>query len=182
VFAPLALAQGFHVGVEFVEDRAGLLLAGREVAPEHLLADGEPLVQVELLDLLGDAALHVVDGEAAGTRVLGLDDVEQVAVREALPDAVVLGAGPGLDPIHAEIVRRVAFDLRQHGLGVVGMLIEVVVALHGRDQGEEVFFELQADELLAPDVPQGLWTSRVGLVPGIIHGLGYEVYPAAVSG
>jgi len=109
-----------------------------------------------------------------------LDDVEEVAVCVAVPDAVVLGATPGFDPVDSEIVGRVAFDLGEHDFGVVGVVLEVVVAFDCRDEGEEVFLELETDELFRSDIAHCLGPSWIRIVPGIVDGLSDEVDPSSI--
>ena len=78
--------------------------------------------------------------------MFGFDDVEEMGICVAVPDSVVLGAGPCFDPIDAEVLRWIAFHLREHSR-VMGVMVHIVVAFYGGDEGEEVFFELKADEL-----------------------------------
>jgi len=113
--------------------------------------------------------------------VFGLDDVEELAVGVAVPYPVVLGVRPGVDPIYAEIVGWVAVDLGHHCAGIVGVVDHVIVAFYGGDEGEEVLFELEADEFFGADVAHGLGSSRICLIPGIIDGLSDEINPSAVS-
>jgi hypothetical protein len=113
-------------------------------------------------------------------RVLGLHEIEEMAVCVPIPDSVVLGPAPGLDPIDAEIVGWVAFDLWKHP-GIVGVVIHVVMAFHSGDEGEEVFFELKADEFFRADVAHCLRPSRICLVPGVIYGLSDEVDPSSIG-
>lgn len=55
------------------------------------------------------------------------------------------------------------------------------MAFDGGNEGQEVFFELKTDELFGTNVAHCLWASRVGIIPGIVHRLCYEVDPATVS-
>lgn len=113
--------------------------------------------------------------------MFGLYDVEEVAVGVAVPYPVVLGVRPGVDPIYAEIVGWVAVDLRHHYAGIVGVMDHVVVAFYGGDEGEEVFFELEADEFFGADIAHCLGPSGICLVPGIIDRLSDKIDPSAVS-
>jgi len=113
--------------------------------------------------------------------VFGLDDVEEVVVGVAVPYPVVLGVRPGVDPICAEIVGWVAIDLGHRCAGIVGVMGHVVVAFYGGDEGEEVFFELEADEFFGADVAHGFGPSRIRFIPGIIDGLSDKIDPSAVG-
>jgi hypothetical protein len=113
--------------------------------------------------------------------VFGLDNVEELAVGVAVPYPVVLRVRPGVDPIYAKIVGWVAVDLGHHCVGIVGVVDHVIVTFYGRDEGEEVFFELEADEFFGADVAHGLGPSGICVIPGIIDGLSDEIDPSAVS-
>jgi len=49
---------------------------------------------------------------------------------------------------------------------------QVEVVLHGREEGEEVLFELKADEFFGAHVAHCSWAGGVEGVPGVGHGLG----------
>jgi hypothetical protein len=55
------------------------------------------------------------------------------------------------------------------------------VAFYGGDEGEEVFFELEADEFFGADVAHGLRPSRIRFIPGIVDRLSDEIDPSAVG-
>ncbi len=55
-------------------------MAGRQMFVEGFFRSGEAVVEMEGLDLKGDAALDVFEAEIAGCGVFGLDDIEEVAV------------------------------------------------------------------------------------------------------
>lgn len=55
------------------------------------------------------------------------------------------------------------------------------MAFDSGDQGKQIFFELEPDEFFGTDVAHCLWAAGVGIVPGFVYGLGYEVDPAAVG-
>lgn len=110
-----------------------------------------------------------------------LDDIEEVRVCVTVPDPVIFGAGPSFYPICPKIGGRVALDLRERSFGVVGVVLHVIVAFYGGDEGEKVFFELETDEFFGPDVAHCFGATGIGLVPGIVYSLRYEVYPAAVG-
>ena len=113
----LGFAHDLDVGPEVVERGRDLLLPGGEVLVQEFLAGGEALVEVQFRDLLGEAALDVFDGEVAGGGVLGLDDVEEVAVRVSVEEGEVGCGAPGVNPVDVEIEGRIAFDVRK---GVFG--------------------------------------------------------------
>ena len=58
---------------------------------------------MQFRDLLREAALDVFDGEVAGGGVLGLDDVEEVAVGVLVEEGEVRGRPPGVDPVDVEV-------------------------------------------------------------------------------
>lgn len=86
-------------------------LARGEVLAKRVTRDGQPLVEVQVRDLLLQAAVDVVDGQAAGSRVPRLDNVEQVRVREVVPEFVVIGGFPCGQPGVAKVKRRIALDV-----------------------------------------------------------------------
>lgn len=111
-----------------------------------------------------------------------VDDVEEVRVRVGVPEAVVLGGLPGGEPLGAEVERRVALDVREEHARVLRVTGDVLAVLHGGDERKDVLLELQANELLAPDIAQRRGLPRVGVVPGLVDFLGEVVDPAAVRG
>ena len=76
----LSFAHGFDVGPEIIKGRRDFLLAGGEVLVESFSAYGKTFVEVELLNLLGEASVYVIHGQATGGRMLGLNDIEEVGV------------------------------------------------------------------------------------------------------
>lgn len=70
-------------------------MARREVLVQDFLGGGEAVVEVEILNLDGDAALDVLEGEVAGCWVAGFDDVEEVGVCVGGEE----GVGGGLLPV-----------------------------------------------------------------------------------
>ncbi len=61
------------------------------------------------------------------------------------------------------------------------MMQHVIVALHSRDEGQKVFFELETDEFFGADVAHCFGAVRIRIVPSVVYGLGDEVDPAAVG-
>ena len=59
--------------------------------------------------------------------------------------------------------------------------MEEEVVFYGGEEGEEVFFELEADEFFGAHVAHCFWAAGVLLVPGVGDGLSEEVDPSAVS-
>lgn len=59
---------------------------------------------------------------------------------------------------------------------------EVLVVFGAGEEGEEVFFELEADEFFGAHVAQCSWAGGVEGVPGVGDGLREEIDPAAVGG
>ena len=88
---------------------------------------------------------------------------------------------PRVDPFGIEVRRWVSFNGKQwHGGGrVCG---EVKVVFHGREEGEKVFFELEADEFFGTHVTESFGTGGIALVPGVRDCLSEEVDPATVGG
>lgn len=64
--------------------------------------------------------------------------------------------------------------------GMAGGEVEVVFC--GGEEGEEVFFELEADEFFGAHVAHCYGAGGVEGVPGVGDGLREEVDPAAVGG
>ena len=164
----LRAAKRLDVGPQGVEGGADLLLSRREVLVECLLGVGEALLEVQVLDLRGQPAVDVVDAERAGGRVPRIHDVEEVRVREPVPQPVVARVLPGFEPGLAEVERGVAFDIGEGGevTLVVGNGVEVQVVLCCREESEEVLFELQSNELFGANVAVVCRARRVRGVPG----------------
>ena len=110
MFLQLGFAQGFDVGPEVGERGADLLLPRGEVAVQRLLAGGEPVVEVQGLDLEREPALDVLEGEIPRGGVPGFDDVEEVRVGVGVEEGEGGGLPPGVDPVWAEVGDGVAFD------------------------------------------------------------------------
>ena len=55
------------------------------------------------LDLLGETALDVVEGEVTGCWVAGLNDVEEMGLGGAVKEGEGGGLGPCVDPIWVEV-------------------------------------------------------------------------------
>ena len=111
-----------------------------------------------------------------------VDDVEEVRVGVCVPYAVVLGRGPGVDPVGAEVEGGVALDVGEEDARVVWVPGDIALVLDRGGEGEDVLLELQADELLASDVAERLGAGGVGVVPRLVDLLGEVVDPAAVRG
>lgn len=86
-------------------------LARGEMLAKRVTRDGQPLVEVQVCDLLLQAAVDVVDGQATSGWVPRLDNVKQVRVREAVPEFVVIGGFPCGQPGFAKVKRGVALDV-----------------------------------------------------------------------
>ena len=61
------------------------------------------------------------------------------------------------------------------------MVNEIIVAFYSGNEGEEVLFELETDEFFGSDVAHCFGAVGVIFVPGVVYGLGYEIYPAAIG-
>ena len=140
VASALGFAHDLDVGPEVVEGGRDFLLAGGEMFVQEVLAAGEAFVEVQLRDLLGEAALDVFDREVAGGGVLGLDDVEEVAVGVSVEEGEVGRGAPGVDPVDVEIEGRIAFDIREGVFGREGGegggLVQVEMILYRGEEGE----------------------------------------------
>ncbi len=132
---------------------------------------------MEGLDLGGEAAVDVVEAEVASRGVAGLDNVEEVGVGVGVEEGVGRGVAPLGVEVWVEIREGVAVD---GGEGAVGGEVEVV--FRAGEEGEEVFFELEADEFFGAEVAHCSGAGGVEGVPGVGYGLGEEVDPAAVGG
>jgi hypothetical protein len=119
--------------------------------------------------------LNIFDGEPAGTGVFGVDDVEKVRVGEGIPDSEVLGLHPGVDPVVLVIAGGIA-----HHVGEVVLLLHVEFVLYGAEHGEQVFFELHANELFTTGKAVILRPARVVFVPSVMNCLCEEVYPSPI--
>jgi hypothetical protein len=71
--------------------------------------------------------------------------------------------------------------LGQHYARIIGVVDYVIVAFYGGDEGEEVLFELEADEFFGADVAHGFGPSRIRFIPGIIDRLSDEIDPSAIG-
>ena len=111
-----------------------------------------------------------------------VDNVKEVRVRISIPEAVVLGGLPGCDPLRAKVKGWITLYMWKEHARVLRAPGHILAVLDGRDEREDVLLELQADELLAPDVAQCRGLPRVGVVPRLVDFLGEVVDPAAVRG
>ena len=150
------------------------------MAVQHLFAGRESVVEVEGLDLERETALDVFEREVSGCWVPGLDDVEEVAVGVGVEEGEGGGLAPSVDPVCAEIGDGVAFDGREGrrdwGAG------EVDVVFDRGEEGENVFFELEADEFFGTHIAHCAWAGRVRFIPCVGDGLREKVDPATVGG
>lgn len=178
----LRFPHRLNVRPQIVERRRDLLLPRNEMLSHNLTANLEAFVKVQLGHLLRQSSLHVLNRQAAGAGMARRDDVEEMRIRELVEEAEVLCLHPRVDPLGAELESRIALYAADCGSGVVPVLLEVEAAFDGGEEGEEILFELEADELFATGVAHGFWSARVGFVPGFVHGLRDEVDPAAVGG
>ena len=90
---------------------------------------------------------------------------------------------PSVDPGLVEVGRRVAFDVGESGqvAQVVGDGEEVFVVFNGGKEGEEILFELEADEFFRAEIAMGARPGWMFFVPGLSDSLCEEVDPATVS-
>ena len=124
--------------------------------------------------------MDIFEAQVSCCGVPGFDNVEEVGVRSAGEKGVGGGCRlPELNPIRIEVGDWVAFDGGHWG-GVGVRKVEVI--FYGREEGEEVFFELQADEFFGAHVAHCFRAAGILLVPGVVDGLGEEVDPSPVGG
>ena len=71
---------GFNVCHDAGKRGGDVLLAGREMLADDLFGGGEALVEMQILDLLRQAAVDVVHGQAAGRGVFRLHNAEKVRI------------------------------------------------------------------------------------------------------
>lgn len=180
----MGFAEGFDIGPEVVERGGDFPVAGGEMFVQDFSRLDESLIEFEFLDLLRETAVDVFDTEAPGGRMPRLHDVEKMVFGESIPDPETSRRFPCLDPGFVEVDGGIAVDVGEGGEvpEVVGNGVEVFVVLDRSEEGEEVFFELQADELFRTEVAVGFRAGRMLRVPGLGDGLSEEVDPAAIGG
>ncbi len=66
-------------------------------------------------------------------------------------------------------------------MGCEGVRFEVQMVFSAGEEGEDVFFELQADEFFGPRIAMSSRTRWVFGIPSVIDGLSEEVDPASVG-
>ena len=83
----MSFAEGLDVRPERVESRGHFLLARGKVLIKSFAGSGEAVIEVKVLDLLGQAAVDVIDAKTAGCRVARFNDIEEVVICELVPKA-----------------------------------------------------------------------------------------------
>lgn len=140
-------------------------MAGCEMFVQCFFGGGEAFVEMEGLYLHGDAALDVFEAEIAGRGVAWIDDVEEVGVSMVIEEVKGGGLLPMEKEIRVEVCCWVTFNC---GERLVRLEVELVL---GRgEKGEEVFFELEANELLGTHVTHGPWAGGIEFVPSVMDG------------
>lgn len=159
-------------------------MAGGEVFVQDFSRLHESLIEFEFLDLLRETAVDVVDAQASRRWMPRLHDVEKMVLGEFIPDPETSRRFPRLDPGFVEVDGGIAVDVGEGGEvpEVVWNGVEVFVVFDCSEEGEEVFFELQANELFRTEVAVGLGAGGMLRVPSLGDGLREEVDPAAIGG
>ena len=57
---------------------------------------------------------------------------------------------------------------------------EIEVVFYGGEEGQEVLFELEADEFFGAHVAHGFGSEGIVLVPGVVDRGAHKVYPTSV--
>lgn len=57
---------------------------------------------------------------------------------------------------------------------------EIEVVLYGREKGQEILFELEADEFFGAHVAHCFGSGGVVFVPGLVDGGAQKVYPTPI--
>ena len=140
-------------------------MARCEVFVQCFFGGGEAFVEMEDLYLHGNAALDVFEAEIAGCRVAWIDDVEEVGVSMVIKEIKGGGLLPMEKEIRVEVCGWVTFNR-----GERWMRSEVELVLGRGEKGEEVFFELETNELLGTHVTHGPWAGGIEFVPGVVDG------------
>ena len=142
---------------------------------QRFFARCQPVVEVQRLDLQRETPLYVFEAEVSSCGVARLDDVEEVGVGMRVEEREVGGLAPGVDEVGVVVARRVAFDC-----GKGRRVREIEVVLYRGEEGQNVLFELEADELFRTHVAHRFGSGRVVLVPGVVDCGAQEVYPTPV--
>lgn len=127
------------------------------------------------LDLQRETALNVLEAEISRGGMARLDDVEEVGVGVRGKEGKVGGLTPCVDEVWVEVDGWVAFACGQ-GRGVR----KVEVVFYGGEEGQEILFELEADEFFGAHVAHCFGSGGVVLVPGVVHRGAHKVYPTPV--
>lgn len=138
-------------------------MAGCEVFVQCFFGGGKAFVEMEGLNLHGDAALDVFEAEIAGCGVAWIDDVEEVAVSMLIEEVKGGSLLPLEKEVRVEVCGWVTFNC-----GERWVRSEVEVILGRGKKGEEVFFELEANELLGTHVTHGPWAGGIEFVPSVV--------------
>lgn len=140
-------------------------MAGCEVFVQCFFGGGEAFVEMEGLYLYGDAALDIFETEIAGCGVAWIDDIEEVGVSMVIEEVKRRGLLPMEKEIRAEVCGWVTFDC-----GERWVRSEVELVLGRGEKGEEVFFELEPNELLGTHVTHSPWASGIKFIPSVVDG------------
>ena len=130
---------------------------------------------MQRLDLQRETALYVFEAEISRGGMARLDDVEEVGVGVSVKECKVGGLTPCVNEVWVEVDGGIPFDCGE-GRGV--RKIEVV--FYGGEEGEEILFELETDELFGAHVAHCFGTGRVVFVPGVVDRGAHKVYPTPV--
>ena len=107
--------------------------------------------------------MYVLEAEVSSCGVARLDDIEEVGVGVRVKERKVGGLAPAMDEIGIVVARRIAFDC-----GKGRRMREIKVILYRGEEGQDVLFELEADEFFRTHVAHRFGSGRVILVPGVV--------------
>lgn len=130
---------------------------------------------MQCLDLQSQAALYVFKAEISSCGMSRLDDVEEVGVCVRVKECKAGGLTPRVDEVWVEVDGWIAFD------GGEGRCVrEIEVVFYGGEEGQEILFELEADEFFGAHVAQSFGSGRVIFVPCVVDGGAQKVYPTPI--
>ena len=107
--------------------------------------------------------MYVFEAEVSSCGMARLDDIEEVGVGVRVEERKVGGLAPVVDEVGVEIASWIAFDC-----GKGRRVREIEVVLYRGEEGQDVLFELEADEFFRTHVAHRFGSGRIILIPGVV--------------
>ncbi len=116
---------------------------------QKIFAGCKTLVEMQCLYLERESALDVLKTKISRRWVTRLDDFENVRIGLSSEESKGGSLAPGVNPVRIKVSGGVTFDGKQRR--ILGRF-QVDVVFYGREEREEILFELKADEFFGSHV------------------------------